>query len=203
MSLRNNIEITYFKSPVSLRDPSISNLTFHTALQSSGVEPKYIHAVWYDNNQKGIFLSSSLDRRTFTVSPRKIMDVEGKVKDIKIIAKDDDFVITAIEEKKEGTFIRAATGFLTQGGTYDFKPCEKAKVDGDLINVYTAWTKSDKQDNSTDYFYFIPACPEGQHFEITSQKCVPNEQGQDDDDGIGSGSGSHCTRLSVLNNQRL
>jgi hypothetical protein len=202
MSVRNNINITYFKSPVSLRDPSISNLTFHTALESSGVDPKYIHAAWYDNNQKGIFLSSSIDRITFTVPPRKIMDVEGTIKDIKIIAKDDDFVITAIEEKGGESFIRAATGVLTKQGSYDFKPCEKAQVDGSLINVYTAWTKSDKQDNSTDYFYFIPNCPEGQHFDINTQKCVPNEQGQDDD-GIGAGSGSHCTRLSVLNKQRL
>lgn len=202
----SNIQIEYFKSPVSLRDPSISNLTFHTALQSSDLAKKYIHAAWFDSNQKGIFLSSSLDRQTFTVQARKIMDVEGKIEDLKIIAKDDDFVITAIEiinedTEKETTFIRAATGCLTKERIYDFKPCEKAKVEGDIINVYTAWTKSSTQDNSTDFFYFRPKCPEGQIFDIKEEKCKPADQGEDD--GVGAGSGSHCTRLSVLTKQNL
>ena len=188
----SNLQTIYFKSPVSLKNPSISNVTFYRT-------EKYIHGAWYNREEKAIFLSSSIDGKMFTVKPTKIMDVEGEVKDIKIIAKDEDFVITAIEERKDGLFIRAATGILLpEQRIYDFKPCEKAPVKGELINAYTAFTNS----NSTDYIYFIPQCPEGQHFDIQSEKCVPNNGGGQGDDDVGETQGSHCTRLSILNKQK-
>jgi hypothetical protein len=202
----NGIKIIYFLPPVSLNDKSVSNLTFYSALESrvsSELSVRYLHAAWYDNKERAIYLSSSLDGKTFTIKPRKIMDIEGKVMDLKIIAKDDDFVITAIENIGEVPRIRAATGVITKEKMYDFKPCEKLEVKGDLINVYTAWTKTENQDNSTDYFFFRPKCPPDHHFDLESEKCVPNEPGVEEETPAGGGSGSHCTRLSILRNQNL
>lgn len=204
MVTQNDIEVEYGILPIFLNSKAISNVTLYSALDttiSSNLKVKYIHIAWYDNDAKAIFLSSSVDKKTFTITPTKIMDIEGEVKDIKIIAKDDDFVITAIENIKENSHIRAATGVVTKEEKYDFKPCERLEMTDTLINVYTAWTKTETQDNSTDYFFFTPKCKPGEFFDINSRKCVPMVNDPNRGSPFGSGSGSHCTRLSILHKQ--
>jgi hypothetical protein len=142
----SNISQDFVTSPLPFDDTTTSHMILYKT-------EKYIHAAWYNNQQKGIFLSSSIDENKRTVQPRKIMDVEGEIKDIKIIAREDDFVITAIEEKEDGEYVRAATGIvLPSEMMYDFKPCEKVKVPGKLINAYTIFTEK----ASEDYIFWKP-----------------------------------------------
>ena len=187
IKLMSNISKDYFAAPFSLDESTISNLVFYST-------EKYLHATWYNNQEKAIFLQTSIDGKMFTVKPTKIMDVEGEVKDIKIIAKDDDFVITAIEEKEDGVYIRAATGILLpEQRIYDFKPCEKVKVPGKLINAYTVFTK----EASMDYIFWKPDEEERGNLNLKAR-------GQDNlekNEICGIMRGSHCTRLSILKSQ--
>lgn len=183
--------------PTDFNDSTCSHLSLKATLEPNTLKIKNFHAGWYAEDKKAIYLSSSLDKRSFTVGPTKIMDIEGNVKDIKIISKDDDFVITVVEEMAEGIRIRAATGCITEEKKYDFKPCEKAQVEGDLINVYTTWTQSDLQDNSTDFIFFRPKLREGYNLDPDTGKYVPSDELE-----IYCTTMAHCTRLSVLNKQK-
>jgi len=183
----SNISEDFVTSPLPLDNTTNSHLILYQT-------DKYIHAAWYNNQEKGIFLSSTIDENKRTVQPRKIMNVEGQVKDIKIIAKDDDFVITAIEEREDGEYVRAATGIIVPNEMmYDFKPCEKVKVPGKLINAYTVFT----QDASMDYIFWKPDENQQKNFNLKSTEGEGVQQNM-----YGVTKGSHCTRLSILNSQR-
>src|SRR5688500_11426880 len=182
----SNVSNDYIITPIPLDNTANSHLILYQT-------DKYIHAAWYDNQEKGVFLSSTIDENKHTVKPRKIMNVEGQIKDIKIIAKDDDFVVTAVEEKDDGEYIRAATGIvLPNEMMYDFKPCEKVKVPGKLINAYTVFTK----DASMDYIFWKP--DESQQ-KSSNLKAAGAEDMEKNMGGVTKG--SHCTRLSILNSQ--
>jgi hypothetical protein len=196
MVIMSQLPKTFFGVPFPLNDPNILKPTFYKT-------DKYQHVTWFNKNDKSIVLSSGQEDKDLVANPTKIMDIEGDVKDLKIIAKGDDFVITAIEERNDGTYVRAATGIVTNDMKYDFKPCEKVKVDGELIYAYTTFT-----DNaSMDHIYFIPKMVQ------ESEAEAPTSDGFDRTgraDGSRSGSfnrvgradGSHCTRLSILNAQK-
>ncbi|MGE5706621.1 MAG: hypothetical protein ACM3XP_07900 [Nitrososphaerales archaeon] len=183
--------------PNAFKDSTCSHLSLKATLEPNTLKIKNFHAGWYSEDKKAIFLSSSLDKRSFTVGPTKIMDIEGNVKDIKIISKENDFVITVVEEMVDGLRVRAATGCITEEKKYDFKPCEKAQVEGDLINVYTTWTQSDSQDNSTDFVFFRPKPAEGYNLHPDTGEYVPDNEVE-----IYCTTMNHCTRLSVLNKQK-
>jgi hypothetical protein len=188
----SNLPKTFFGVPFPLKDPNVSKPTFYKT-------DKYQHAVWFNNKDKTIVLSSGQEDKNFTVNPTKIMDIEGDIKDLKIIAKDDDFVITAIEEKNDGTYVRAATGVVTKDMKYDFKPCEKVKVEGEFIYAYTTFTDQ----ASMDHIYYIPDTqttlpPSSADFETTGRA-----DGSGGFNTIGRADGGHCTRLSILNTQTL
>ena len=134
--------------------PDMSNRThlkFRTTRQ-------YIHAVWSQENKdqenkdkKGIYLSSSSnDGKNFT-APEKIIDTEGDVKETQIIAKDDYFVVTVLENISGSLKLRAATGLVNSDMTYRIKPCEKVDIDGEIINAYTVFTDAE----SVDHIYVI------------------------------------------------
>jgi hypothetical protein len=184
---------TFFGVPFPLKDPNVLKPAFSKT-------QKYQHAVWFNQKDKSIVLSSGQEDKDLVANPTKIMDIEGNVKDLKIIAKDNDFVITAIEERNDGTYVRAATGIITNDMKYDFKPCEKVKVEGELIYAYTTFTDT----ASMDHIYFIPeTAPES---EATTSEGF-NRTGRADGSSssgfnrVGRADGSHCTRLSILNAQ--
>jgi hypothetical protein len=180
----SNISQDFVNSSLPLDDTTTSHLILYQT-------DKYIHSVWYNNQEKGIFLSSSIDENKRTVQPRKIMDVEGEIKDIKIIAREDDFVITAIEERDNKDYVRAATGIIVPNEMrYDFKPCEKVEVPGKLINAYTVFT----QDASMDYIFWKP--------KESEQGATRGAKGEESTGSVGRTRGSHCTRLSILNSQK-
>jgi hypothetical protein len=180
----SNISQDFVTSSLPLDDTTTSHLILYQT-------EKYIHSVWYNNQEKGIFLSSSIEENKRIVQPRKIMDVEGEIKDIKIIAREDDFVITAIEERDNKDYVRAATGIIVPNEMrYDFKPCEKVEVPGKLINAYTVFT----QDASMDYIFWKPKESEqGKSRGVTGEESTRS---------VGRTKGSHCTRLSILNSQK-
>jgi|ERR671921_871533 hypothetical protein len=125
---------------------NISNLKFYST-------EKYIHAVWNNkNHDRGIYLSSSSDNgRTFT-SAKNIIQTQGEVKDLQIIARDNHIVITIIETISDRDYVRASTGTLNNDMTYNFEPCEKSEVEGEIINAYTIF----KDESSEDHIYFKP-----------------------------------------------
>lgn len=111
---------------------------------------KYVHVVWNQgSDDKGIYLASSSDSGKNFTQPKRIIETQGEVKDIQIIAKDDDIVITIIESVSGRDYLRAATGIIGTSMTYQFKPCEKMDLDGEVINFYTTFT----QDASEDHVY--------------------------------------------------
>jgi hypothetical protein len=183
----SNISQDFVTSPLPFDDPTTSHLIIYQT-------EKYIHAAWYNNQEKGIFLSSSIEENKRTVKPKKIMDVEGEIKDIKIIAREDDFVITAVEERGDGEYVRAATGIILPNEMmYDFKPCEKVKVPGKLINAYTIFTEQ----ASMDYIFWKP---EKESEQATTRG--GSTRGEEVTNQVGRTRGSHCTRLSILNSQK-
>jgi len=179
----SNISQDFVTSSFPLDDTTTSHLILYQT-------EKYIHSVWYNNQEKGIFLSS-IEENKRIVQPRKIMDVEGEIKDIKIIAREDYFVITAIEERDNKDYVRAATGIIVPNEMrYDFKPCEKVEVPGKLINAYTVFT----QDASMDYIFWKP--------KESEQEKSRGVTGEESTRSVGITKGSHCTRLSILNSQK-
>jgi hypothetical protein len=129
--------------------PEMSNratLKFRTTQQ-------YIHAVWSQEgkDKKGIYLSSSSDQGKNFTAPKKIIDTEGDVKETQIIAKDDYFVVTVLENVTGSLKLRAVTGIVNSDMTYQIKPCERVDIDGEIINAYTVFT----EDASVDHIYVI------------------------------------------------
>jgi hypothetical protein len=109
---------------------------------------RYVHAVWYQKNENpGIYLSSNLAPGSDFSNPERIIETNGEVKDIQIIAKDNDFVITIIENVSGSTYVRAATGIVKDNLSHQFKPCEKVEVEGDIINAYTIFTETASEDH--------------------------------------------------------
>jgi hypothetical protein len=139
----SEIEETTFRFPVS-PDADISNLYLCTTA-------RYTHAVWNQKNpEKGIYLSYSNDSgKTFT-TPRKIISTNGEVRDLQVIGRNEDIVITLIENVEGFDWVRAATGLICDDMTCKFKPCEKVQVEGELINAYTFFT----EEASADHIYF-------------------------------------------------
>jgi hypothetical protein len=122
---------------------NISNLRFRST-------EKYIHLVWnQENADKGIYLSSSSDSGKSFTPPKKVIETQGEVKDVQIIARDEDIVITIIENVSSRDYLRAATGMIKNDLTHTFKPCEKVEINGEIINVYTTFT----EDASEDHVY--------------------------------------------------
>jgi hypothetical protein len=164
---------TTFVFSVSL-GADISHLHFCTT-------ERYIHAVWNQKNQeKGIYLSCSNDSgKTFT-TPRKIISTNGDVRDLQLIGRDEDIVITLIENVEGFDWVRAATGLICDDMTCKFKPCEKVQVEGELINAYTFFTK----DASADHIYF--------------KKKENKRSGPSDSFEIYRREVRHCTRLKLV-----
>lgn len=160
-------------------DADISNLHLCTT-------ERYIHAVWKQKNaEKGIYLAYSNDSgKTFT-TPRKIISTNGEVRDLQVIGRNEDIVITLIENVKGFDWVRAATGLICDDMNCKFKPCEKVQVEGELINAYTFFT----EDASADHIYFKKKEEKGSgppnSFEIYRREV------------------RHCTRLKLVGEDKV
>jgi hypothetical protein len=148
-----------------------SNLKFNST-------EKYVHAVWnQESADKGIYLASSSDSGKNFTQPKKIIETQGEVKDVQIIAKDEDIVITIRESVSGRDYLRAATGIISNDMRYEFKPCERMELDGEVINFYTTFT----DDASEDHVYVKK--------EVTDK----NKRGP----GIDEWTQIHCSRLRL------
>jgi len=145
--------------------------------QNRPSEPKYIHAVWAQNDPPGIYMATSSDAGASFSEPAKIIGVNGNVKEVRIIAKDDDFVVTLLQNESGRDSIQACTGKVNPNMSYALKPCERVEAEeGKSVHDYqTVW----EGDHSTDYIYVCYRDKDG------TWKCSIIMQ-------------IHCTRLSVM-----
>jgi hypothetical protein len=107
-----------------------------------------IYSVWLDNSDNGIYLSVSINSGERFSSPQKVMSTNGNVRDLQILAKDDQFVIALIETKDNQDSKRACSGWLNiQGKNYSFKPCTSHQINGELINMFLSFNEKESIDH--------------------------------------------------------
>lgn len=107
-----------------------------------------IYAVWMENNDNGIYMSVSINSGKIFSQSQKVMNTNGNIRDLQILAKDDQFVIALIETNSNQDSKRAVSGWLNiEGRTFSFKPCTSHQVDGKLINIFLSFKERDSIDH--------------------------------------------------------
>ena len=124
-----------------IKNQEILDLQFYRTGES-------IYAVWMQRNDNGIYLSVSIDSGQSFSEPKKVMNTNGKIRNLQILAKDEQFVIALIESISSNDAKRAVSGWLNIAGrTFSFKPCTSHETDGELINIFLSFNGNDSIDH--------------------------------------------------------
>jgi hypothetical protein len=107
-----------------------------------------LYALWMQNNDNAIYLSVSINSgQTFSQS-QKIMNTNGHIRDLQILAKNGQFVVALIETISNKDSKRAVSGWLNIAGrTFSFKPCTSHQADGELINIFLSYDGNNSIDH--------------------------------------------------------
>lgn len=107
-----------------------------------------VYAIWLDNDDYGIYLLVSINSGESFSQPQKVMNTNGNVRELQVLAKEDQFVIALIETISDRDSKRAVSGWLNiQGKNYSFKPCTSHQTPGELINIFLSFNGSESIDH--------------------------------------------------------
>jgi hypothetical protein len=107
-----------------------------------------VYAIWVGKYDNGIYLSVSINSGQKFSDPQKVMNTNGDVRGLQILAKDEQFVIALIETISDSDSKRAVSGWLNIAGkTFSFKPCTSHRADGELINIFLSFNGNDSVDH--------------------------------------------------------
>jgi len=124
-----------------IKKENISDLKFYRTGDA-------IYAVWLDKSDNGIKLSISIDSGKKFSLPQTVMNTNGHIRDLQILAKDDQFVVALIETISNQDSKRACSGWLnTQGMNYSYKPCTSHQINGELINMFLSFNEKESIDH--------------------------------------------------------
>jgi len=107
-----------------------------------------IYIAWMDKGDNGIYLSVSINSGQTRSVPKKVMDTNGNIRDLQILARGEDFVIALIEKIDDQDHKRAVSGWLNvDQKIFSFKPCTSHKIDGELINMFLSFSETESIDH--------------------------------------------------------
>jgi len=129
-----------------------SNFRFNLGENGSGLQfyrtGDYIYAIWMEKSDNGIYMSISINSGQKFSLPQRVMSTNGDIRDLQILAKEDQFVIALIEKFTNFETKRAVSGWLNVAGrTFSFKPCTSHQADGELINIFLSFNGNDSIDH--------------------------------------------------------
>jgi len=108
----------------------------------------YVYIAWLDKRDNGIYLSLSINSGETKSIPKKVMDTNGHIRDLQILAKGEDFVIALIEKINDHDHKRAVSGWLNvDQRIFSFKPCTSHKINGELINMFLSFSDTESVDH--------------------------------------------------------
>ena len=108
----------------------------------------YIYVAWMDKGDNGIYLSVSINSGQTKSVPKKVMDTNGNIRDLQILARGEDFVIALIEKINDQDHKRAVSGWLNvDQKIFSFKPCTSHKINGELINMFLSFSETESIDH--------------------------------------------------------
>jgi hypothetical protein len=108
----------------------------------------HVYIAWLDKSDDGIYLSVSVNSGETKSVPKKVMDTNGNIRDLQILAKGEDFVIALIERKNGQDHKRAVSGWLNVNQKiYSFKPCTSHRINGELINMFLSFSDTESIDH--------------------------------------------------------
>lgn len=108
----------------------------------------YVYIAWLDKSDNGIYLSVSINSGETKSMPKKVMDTNGNIRDLQILAKGQDFVIALIERIDDQDNKRAVSGWLNvDQKIFSFKPCTSHRINGELINMFLSFSDTESIDH--------------------------------------------------------
>jgi|SRR5689334_13670650 hypothetical protein len=127
----------------------LENVSFYAAndrtVLATYVKDGYIH------------LSLSLDRGAMFIRTEKILKTKGEIKDIQVLAKDNQFVIGIKETVSGRDNKRAVAGWIFPNeSTFRFKECTESEVQGKIINISLGFRENESgRYESVDYVFYL------------------------------------------------
>jgi hypothetical protein len=130
-----------------------------------------LYAVWIRKYDNGIYLSVSINSGQKFSDPQKVMNTNGHVRGLQILAKDEQYVIALIETISNSDSKRAVSGWLNIAGkTFSFKPCTSHRANGELINIFLSFNGNESVD------HMVIKKDDGLIHEVTmGHSCSPKE----------------------------
>ena len=104
-----------------------------------------------------VYLSISFDCGARFVNTEKIMKIKGEIKDIQILAKDNQFVVAIKETVSTKDYKRAIAGWMfPKENTFRFKECTESEVEGKIINISLGFREYEPgKYESVDYVFYL------------------------------------------------
>ncbi len=127
----------------------LENLRFYAAsdrpVLATYVKDGYIH------------LSLSLDCGAMFNRTEKILKVNGEIKDIQVLAKDNQFVVGIKETVSGKDHKRAVAGWIFPNeSTFRFKECTESEVQGKIVNISLGFRENESgKHESVDYVFYL------------------------------------------------
>jgi hypothetical protein len=127
----------------------LRNVMFHAAddetIFVTYVRDEYLH------------LSVSFDRGVNFIQSEKILQIEGALDDVKLLAKDNQFVVAIKETISATDHKRAVAGWtFPEQRTFKFKECIESKVEGKIVNISLGFREiAQGKYESVDYVFFL------------------------------------------------
>jgi hypothetical protein len=102
-------------------------------------------------------LSISLNGGAIFISSEKILKVNGDIKDIQVLAKDNQFVVGIKETVSGKDHKRAVAGWIFPNESkFRFKECTESEVEGKILNISLGFRENESVGyESVDYVFYL------------------------------------------------
>jgi hypothetical protein len=145
MSSKLQSESSLFNFDVS----GLKNVAFHAAndetILVTYVKDEFLH------------LSVSFDRGINFVQAEKILQIKGDLNDVKVLAKDTQFVVAIKETVSAMDQKRAVAGWMfPKDGGFRFKECTESRIEGRIVNISLGFRETAQgKFESVDYVFCL------------------------------------------------
>jgi hypothetical protein len=104
-----------------------------------------------------VSLSMSLDGGATFINSENILKVHGDIKDIQVLAKDNQFVVGIQETVSGKDHKRAVAGWIFPNeSTSRFKECTESEVEGKIMNISLGFRENESGGyESVDYVFYL------------------------------------------------
>jgi hypothetical protein len=111
-----------------------------------------------------VYTRISFDCGATFSEPRKILGLKGQLKNLEVLAKDDQFVVATLERVGNKDVKRAVAGSIKhKQNDFDFRECDKSEEQDEIINISVGFRENPKKpgtEESVDYVFIRN--PQGQ-----------------------------------------